>query len=857
MKMYWVMMIVIVLGFIFLINFKSVSADACDTTYLANHTKVYYMLEEAGFDYADEVGTNDFDAGNSPDQTTAGIISNGQQFELSNSDYLDTSTSTVFENDDWTFNVWINISSSAAHGTVFNFALNGANWYGCYSEFRSTNFIFAYCYTGIGAANFYTYTDDDSASSLFDDGKMYMVTYVYTDGTAIDIYRNATESLYDFHIAGNIAYSGGNHHLQMSYEGSIGGTRYLDGMMDEISLFDVALNQTCIDYLYNNHAPTINQQYPYVGAAAGEFTVTWNSFTNLTYSNDTTPTISYDFDSTDYGSANCTLYRNGTSVNWTITDNATTDYLSDLISTDTLYVYQVECVNTTSNNTGYYHYVLDTTYPTAYISYPADNVHYNDYNWSVNINVTDENINTCAGGYSGGDLNNLLTSLSCGVPGCYWTVYYWNFTAGTTWSTDKNETVNLTCTDKAGQTVYNSSMFYTDWTLPTITVNTPVDVDYLIYDGMVDFNVSFYDKYLWRTNVTVFYSNDTIAYNTDTENNSIDYQDYTWLYNFNATTYGFDTFMALFEATDKHTASWFDAVLDYEIIHINDKNDKYIYHMPEGNISFTYPNTINITTVTDTDRWRQRFEYYSEELEEIEIEVEAFDMVWFNDSTYGCHLAIYDKYWYDCEGLDYDTIKFSRKPDLEWNLKFKYYPNTSRGYDISDSLGGLNYINHTLYFTLFNTTASYITNCSTCVDTIFNTTIDCNKNYTENTTGYLLQEQYCTFRGDRKMILAAIILLPMLLGFVLLFASFFLGDDHSVLKIFLFLLTPVTFWMSLNMGMASVVKYYDFPEMEVMLGRTGYWTGMIFFILIFYYFIYMLIKAAAVAAQKKKEKLNY
>jgi hypothetical protein len=111
--------------------------------------------------------------------------------------------------------------------------------------------------------------------------------------------------------------------------------------------------------------------------------------------------------------------------------------------------------------------------------------------------------------------------------------------------------------------------------------------------------------------------------------------------------------------------------------------------------------------------------------------------------------------------------------------------------------------------------------------------------------------------AEKKMILAVLILLPLLMGFLLLFAGVNLSEDHSVLKIFLFLLSMVLFWVSMHFGAITVVEYYNFPAMQNLIGSTTYYTGMTFFVIVSYFAIYSFIKLVNTAAQKRREKLVY
>lgn len=107
------------------------------------------------------------------------------------------------------------------------------------------------------------------------------------------------------------------------------------------------------------------------------------------------------------------------------------------------------------------------------------------------------------------------------------------------------------------------------------------------------------------------------------------------------------------------------------------------------------------------------------------------------------------------------------------------------------------------------------------------------------------------------MMIAAIILLPMLLGFFLILASNGLGDDHVALRLFLFLLSPIMFMVSLHFGLVSLIKFYNFPELQDIIGNTVYWFGLVFGVIVTYFIIYLFIKLVHTAAEKKKERLEY
>lgn len=108
-----------------------------------------------------------------------------------------------------------------------------------------------------------------------------------------------------------------------------------------------------------------------------------------------------------------------------------------------------------------------------------------------------------------------------------------------------------------------------------------------------------------------------------------------------------------------------------------------------------------------------------------------------------------------------------------------------------------------------------------------------------------------------KMIIAVIILLPVILGIFLLVGAVTMNQEHWQVKIFLYLLSLITFFASFHAGIISLVKYYDFPELQEFVGVTSFWTGIIFFVLTTYFILIFLIWIVHYIAQKKQEKLQY
>jgi hypothetical protein len=108
--------------------------------------------------------------------------------------------------------------------------------------------------------------------------------------------------------------------------------------------------------------------------------------------------------------------------------------------------------------------------------------------------------------------------------------------------------------------------------------------------------------------------------------------------------------------------------------------------------------------------------------------------------------------------------------------------------------------------------------------------------------------------GTDKGLMAVIILLPILLSIILIAGTFLIGNDHQVFKIAIALLSIVPFFSSMNLALITVAKYFNFPEMQDLLGTTTYWTGVFFGIIITYFIIYAFIWGVTISAQKKQKK---
>jgi len=114
-----------------------------------------------------------------------------------------------------------------------------------------------------------------------------------------------------------------------------------------------------------------------------------------------------------------------------------------------------------------------------------------------------------------------------------------------------------------------------------------------------------------------------------------------------------------------------------------------------------------------------------------------------------------------------------------------------------------------------------------------------------------------TVVGDRSMIAAIIILIPLVLGLFLLIGAFSLSQQHTPIKVFMLLLSLLTIFVSFHFAMINVVKYMDFPELQNLIGSTTYWWAILFAVIVTYFIIYAFYVFIKSAARARQERLEY
>lgn len=147
---------------------------------------------------------------------------------------------------------------------------------------------------------------------------------------------------------------------------------------------------------------------------------------------------------------------------------------------------------------------------------------------------------------------------------------------------------------------------------------------------------------------------------------------------------------------------------------------------------------------------------------------------------------------------------------------------------------------------------AYTYNASVLEKGTYSASIICDKSGTE-------YKGECKFKvgEDDTMFFGILMLLPMILGIFLIIGATSLGEDHNVFKIFLYLGSLATFFISAHFGLITLTNLYDFPELEGLMGTSIYWISLVFFVVLSYFLIYVVTKAIRMAALKKKERLEY
>lgn len=106
--------------------------------------------------------------------------------------------------------------------------------------------------------------------------------------------------------------------------------------------------------------------------------------------------------------------------------------------------------------------------------------------------------------------------------------------------------------------------------------------------------------------------------------------------------------------------------------------------------------------------------------------------------------------------------------------------------------------------------------------------------------------------------IAAIVISPMLMGFIVLFGTFSLGEEHGVLKTFLFMFALLSFVVSLHFGTLAVIQYYpEFTAFTDLVAKTISWFIMVYILFIFYWLLTLFKVVIEWIGNVRGSKQNY
>jgi hypothetical protein len=165
------------------------------------------------------------------------------------------------------------------------------------------------------------------------------------------------------------------------------------------------------------------------------------------------------------------------------------------------------------------------------------------------------------------------------------------------------------------------------------------------------------------------------------------------------------------------------------------------------------------------------------------------------------------------------------------------------------------------WYQIFNINGTEIANKNL---TVFNGSIFY-LNFTEGRGNYAIRLCDGTTRevivkydtGGNDMVLGVLVLSPILLAFLFMFIGYSLNEEHSVLKIFLMLLSILLIFTSWHFGVIAVGELYAMNDLVDAIGSTTYWLGIVFGVIVTYFIIQMLIALFEYIRTSKQKRFEY
>ena len=248
---------------------EPISLYTLDTDNISGTTAIDY--------YQNQNGTCSMDAGC---DTVGGKVKQCSDFDGSN-DFIDLGNHEMAGSEqDFAVSFWINIpEQSGATDYIFKQGEeSSARWIGCYVD--KVN-ILINC---IG-------DDGSSAKIVGDGGSKYSYNiwnFIVFQRVGTNLYLYINDTLYDTQAANSASYYE-NSHMDLGRRSSVG-DRYIDGLIDEFSLWDESLNDSERTYLYNL---TYGRSPPYIETSEGGESTIQNNLINWTCGHSLNTNLSY------------------------------------------------------------------------------------------------------------------------------------------------------------------------------------------------------------------------------------------------------------------------------------------------------------------------------------------------------------------------------------------------------------------------------------------------------------------------------------------------------------------------------------------------------------------------------------
>lgn len=214
-------------------------------------------------------------------------------------------------------------------------------------------------------------------------------------------------------------------------------------------------------------------------------------------------------------------------------------------------------------------------------------------------------------------------------------------------------------------------------------------------------------------------------------------------------------------------------------------------------------------------------------------------------------------------------------PDFEWGKSNTAFEIPVHVYDMVDGLVQTTGINCS--FHIYNSTGNHVFEGNDVTpshnydyEVIINDSVFVNEGFysvqiycaNANLGGFAKHNFYISSDGLPKNLagtgfLSILILIPLIFGLFMLIGGVSMGEDHTVLRIFLFLLSVPMVWVSFHFGMIGLIRYYGLTVLQDVVGTTTYWMTWLFFVLVSYFIIYAIWKSFEVMAQDKEGRMKY